>query len=165
MLLRKVVQFQRRFRNWNSHSRKPRLMPLMISFRSAESCRQISAILPRRRRVFLHIKYGSSKILEPSALDFYFHYNNQVFVGWLVGWLRLGGREENCWVMKINEKKSLLIKFFILDMFVNGNCCPLNIWKGAGEFSFLFSFLLFWFLKSEMFIFIISLGCLISTLI
>lgn len=66
------VQFHLRWRNWFSHSRKPRLMPFVIFFSSEVllrlSCRQISAILFGIFCVFLHTFMGSSKMLLPSAL-------------------------------------------------------------------------------------------------
>lgn len=73
MLLLCDVQFHLRWRNWFSHSRKPKLIPLVI-FLSSEvllrlSCLQMSRILLGIFCVFLHACIGSSKMLLPSALE------------------------------------------------------------------------------------------------
>lgn len=67
-LLRTVVQFQRRFRNWYWHSLVPSETPFDISFRSAGSFLQMSASLPRSRRVFLQMRVGSITTWLPTAL-------------------------------------------------------------------------------------------------
>lgn len=62
------VQFQRRFLNWYSHSLNPMLIPRLISRIISVSFLHISWYLPRNRRGFLHIKYGSNNRLVLSAL-------------------------------------------------------------------------------------------------
>lgn len=69
LMLRAIdVQFHRWCLNWCSHSLNPMLIPRLISRIKNVSFLHISEYLSRSRRDFLHIKYGSSNRLLPSAL-------------------------------------------------------------------------------------------------